>query len=78
MKAYANEKGVEIIGDIPIFVASDSVDAWTNTDLLEFDENGCQKASAGVPPDAFSTTGQLWGNPSITGRRWQRTATAGG
>lgn len=78
MKAYANEKGVDIIGDIPIFVASDSVDAWTNTNLLEFDENGCQKASAGVPPDAFSTTGQLWGNPSITGRRWQRAATVGG
>lgn len=63
MKSYANEKGVKIIGDIPIFVASDSVDAWVNTPLLEFDENSVQTASAGVPPDAFSSTGQLWGNP---------------
>ncbi len=74
MKAYANEKGVDIIGDIPIFVASDSVDAWTNTSLLEFDENGCQKAAAGVPPDAFSTTGQLWGNPLYN---WQKMAEDG-
>ena len=63
LKKYANEKGVEIVGDIPIFVASDSVDAWTNTNLLQFDENCVQEASAGVPPDAFSATGQLWGNP---------------
>lgn len=63
MKSYANEKGVKIVGDIPIFVASDSVDAWTNTRLLQFDEDYQQKASAGVPPDAFSSTGQLWGNP---------------
>ena len=54
---------MEIVGDIPIFVASDSVDAWTNTELLQFDENCVQTASAGVPPDAFSATGQLWGNP---------------
>ena len=59
LKKYANEKGVEIVGDIPIFVASDSVDAWTNTELLQFDENCVQTASAGVPPDAFSATGQL-------------------
>ncbi len=63
MKTYANKKGVEIVGDIPIFVASDSVDAWTNTSLMQFDENYQQKASAGVPPDAFSSSGQLWGNP---------------
>ena len=63
MKAYANSKGVAIVGDIPIFVAGDSVDAWTNTKLLQFDENCVQEASAGVPPDAFSSTGQLWGNP---------------
>ena len=52
LKKYANEKGVKIVGDIPIFVASDSVDAWTNTKLLQFDKNCVQKASAGVPPDA--------------------------
>lgn len=63
LKTYANEKGVKIIGDIPIFVASDSADAWTNTRLLQFDEDCVQTASAGVPPDAFSATGQLWGNP---------------
>ncbi len=63
MKAYANDRGVKIVGDIPIFVASDSVDAWTNTKLLQFDDNYQQEASAGVPPDAFSSTGQLWGNP---------------
>ncbi len=63
MRAHAEEKGVEIIGDIPFFVASDSADAWANTKLLQFDENGVQQTSAGVPPDAFSSTGQLWGNP---------------
>ncbi len=63
MKAYANSNGVRIVGDIPIFVAGDSVDAWTNTKLLQFDEEYRQEASAGVPPDAFSSTGQLWGNP---------------
>ena len=54
---------MKIIGDIPIFVAPDSVDAWTNRNLLKIDENGNQEASSGVPPDAFSSTGQLWGNP---------------
>lgn len=63
LKAYANGKGIRIIGDIPIFVAPDSVDAWTNRKLLKIDENGEQEASSGVPPDAFSATGQLWGNP---------------
>lgn len=63
LKGYANEKGMKIIGDIPIFVAPDSVDAWTNRNLLKIDENGNQEASSGVPPDAFSSTGQLWGNP---------------
>lgn len=68
LKEYANEHGVEIIGDIPIFVAPDSVDAWTNAKLLKLDEECRQEASSGVPPDAFSATGQLWGNPLY---RWE-------
>lgn len=68
LKEYANEKGVRIIGDIPIFVAPDSADAWTNTKLLKIDASGEQEASSGVPPDAFSSTGQLWGNPLY---RWE-------
>jgi len=63
LKTYANEKGVKIIGDIPIFVAPDSVDAWTNTKILKMDKECQQEASSGVPPDAFSADGQLWGNP---------------
>ena len=68
LKAYANEKGIEIIGDIPIFVAPDSSDAWAERKLLLIDEDGQQEASSGVPPDAFSATGQLWGNPLY---RWE-------
>jgi 4-alpha-glucanotransferase len=63
VKQYANGKGIRIIGDIPIFVASDSVDAWANTRLLKMDAQCNQRASSGVPPDAFSSEGQLWGNP---------------
>lgn len=63
VKAYANSKGIKIIGDIPIFVAGDSVDAWTNVELFKMDEDYKQLFSAGVPPDAFSDEGQLWGNP---------------
>lgn len=68
LKGYANANNVEIIGDIPIFVAPDSVDAWVNTKLLKIDENGVQESNSGVPPDAFSSTGQLWGNPLY---RWE-------
>ncbi|MCQ2398098.1 MAG: 4-alpha-glucanotransferase [Sphaerochaetaceae bacterium] len=60
---FANSIGIKIVGDIPIFVAADSVDAWTHRKLLKIGKNGRQTAQAGVPPDAFSTTGQLWGNP---------------
>ena len=60
---YANSLGISIIGDIPIYVAGDSVDAWTNTGLFKIDMNGCQTAQAGCPPDAFTSDGQLWGNP---------------
>lgn len=63
LKKYVNEKGIEIIGDIPIYVAFDSADTWSNPQLFQFDEDGMPKAVAGCPPDAFSATGQLWGNP---------------
>lgn len=63
LKAYANQKGVEIIGDIPIYVALDSADTWAHPELFQFTEDMVPKAVAGCPPDAFSETGQLWGNP---------------
>jgi len=63
LKTYANKKGIEIIGDIPIFVAHDSVDVWANPELYQLDANGLPTGVAGVPPDYFSETGQLWGNP---------------
>lgn len=63
LKAYANEKGILIIGDIPIYVAFDSADTWANPELFQLDEEGTPVAVAGCPPDAFCATGQLWGNP---------------
>lgn len=63
VKAYANARGVEIFGDIPIFVAFDSADVWANPHLFLLDGNENPLAVAGVPPDYFSATGQLWGNP---------------
>lgn len=63
LKAYANEQGIEIIGDIPIYVAFDSADVWVNSDQFLLDENLTPTKVAGVPPDAFSADGQRWGNP---------------
>ncbi|MDR1914813.1 MAG: 4-alpha-glucanotransferase [Clostridiales bacterium] len=63
VKEYANDAGIKIIGDIPIFVAMDSSDTWANKNLFQLDERGYPLAVAGVPPDYFSETGQLWGNP---------------
>ena len=64
LKAYANEQGISIIGDIPIYVALDSADVWTHPELFLLDEENLTPLKvAGVPPDAFSETGQLWGNP---------------
>lgn len=60
---YANEKGIEILGDMPIFISHDSADCWANQDLFDLDEEGAPNTVAGVPPDYFSATGQLWGNP---------------
>ena len=77
LKAYANAKGVEIIGDLPIYVAADSVDVWSSPQEFQLDENLLPTEVAGCPPDGFSATGQLWGNPLFdwdamadTGYRW--------
>ena len=67
LKNYANERGIRIIGDVPIYVAGDSVDVWTNPSQFYLDENLEPIDVAGCPPDAFSADGQLWGNPLF---RW--------
>lgn len=71
VKAYAKEYGVKIVGDIPIFVAHDSSDVWANQELFDLDKKGSPQTVAGVPPDYFSATGQLWGNPHY---RWDKMA----
>ncbi|RME81105.1 MAG: 4-alpha-glucanotransferase [Caldilineae bacterium] len=74
LKRYANQRGIRIIGDIPIYVAMDSADAWSQREMFHFDEEGRPTVVAGVPPDYFSPTGQLWGNPIY---RWDRMAADG-
>ncbi|MCB0199584.1 MAG: 4-alpha-glucanotransferase [Anaerolineae bacterium] len=74
LKTYANARGIRIVGDIPIFVAYDSADAWANRELFFIDEAGQPTVVAGVPPDYFSETGQLWGNPLY---RWNKMAERG-
>ncbi len=71
LRAYARERGVRIIGDMPIYVARNSADVWANPGLFELDERLQAVAVAGVPPDYFSASGQLWGNPLY---RWERHA----
>ncbi|WP_069131163.1 4-alpha-glucanotransferase [Rhodohalobacter halophilus] len=63
LKAYANERGIRVIGDIPIFVDHNSSDVWSNPKYFAVDKQGNRQLVAGVPPDYFSETGQLWGNP---------------
>lgn len=63
LKNYANSRDIEIVGDIPIYVAFDSADVWASPELFQLDENMMPTQVAGCPPDAFSATGQLWGNP---------------
>lgn len=63
IKTYANERGIKLIGDIPIYVALDSCDVWANRDQFQLDERDRPTAVAGVPPDYFSEEGQLWNNP---------------
>jgi len=69
LKAYCNERGISLIGDVPIFVAQDSSDVWTNPEQFKLDRNGIPIVVAGVPPDYFSATGQFWGNPLYN---WER------
>jgi 4-alpha-glucanotransferase len=74
LKQYANDRGIEIIGDIPIYVAHDSADVWANPENFCLDEETYQPAlMAGVPPDYFSATGQLWGNPVYHWKHLQET-----
>ena len=63
LKNYANDRGIRLIGDIPIYVAMDSADTWAHPELFQLDENNVPLAVAGCPPDGFSAIGQLWGNP---------------
>ena len=77
LKKYANENGIRIIGDIPIYVATDSADVWAEPELFQLDKEGKPKAVAGCPPDGFAVDGQLWGNPlydwdyhKSTGFKW--------
>ncbi len=69
IKNYANGKGIKIIGDMPIFIAYDSADLWAHKDIFSVDKEGNLETVAGVPPDYFSATGQLWGNPLY---RWKK------
>ena len=68
LKEYAHQNGVQIIGDIPIYVAYDSADTWANPELFQLDEENLPSAVAGCPPDGFAADGQLWGNPLY---RWE-------
>ena len=71
LKKYANSKGIQIIGDIPLYVSMDSVDVWANQDIFLLDDDAKPTQVGGVPPDYFSETGQLWGNPVFD---WERVA----
>jgi 4-alpha-glucanotransferase len=74
VRARANDAGIRVIGDVPIFVAHDSADVWANAHLFDLDEGGQPNAVSGVPPDYFSETGQRWGNPLY---RWDAMARDG-
>jgi len=71
---YARQRGIQIMGDLPIYVAHDSADVWSNPQLFQLDDQGDTAVMSGVPPDYFSATGQLWGNPIY---RWDRMAQSG-
>jgi 4-alpha-glucanotransferase len=69
LQRHCRTLGLRLLGDVPMFVAHDSADVWANRELFDLDRRGCARAVAGVPPDAFSRTGQLWGNPLYC---WER------
>ena len=69
LKRYANEQGLLLFGDLPVYVAHDSADVWIDRKQFDLDDNGQPRTVAGVPPDSFSETGQLWGNPQY---RWDQ------
>lgn len=73
LKKYANSKGVKIIGDIPIFVATDSADTWSKPEIFQFTKSKRPKRVAGCPPDYFSKTGQLWGNVLYDWKKLKKT-----
>ena len=72
LKKYCNERNILLFGDMPIYVAEDSADTWTRPEIFQLDRNRIPKRVAGVPPDYFSATGQLWGNPLYRWRRLRR------
>jgi 4-alpha-glucanotransferase len=74
LRGYAAERGIRLLGDVPIFTAYDSADVWSHPDVFHLDDRGKPTVVAGVPPDAFSATGQLWGNPLY---RWDAMAAKG-
>ncbi len=76
LKAYANGRGISVIGDIPLFLSHDSADVWANQRLFRLDGNGFPTCVTGVPPDYFSKTGQLWGNPHYAWRQHEKTGFA--
>ena len=76
VKTYANSRGIGIIGDMPIYCALDSVDCWANINQFQLDKDGRPTLVAGVPPDAFTEDGQLWGNPLYDWERMKKTGYA--
>jgi 4-alpha-glucanotransferase len=76
VRRHCRERGIKLIGDVPIFVASDSADVWANPDIFQLDAERRPKVVAGVPPDYFSRTGQLWGNPLYNWDALKRTGFA--
>ena len=78
LRAYAQEKGISIIGDVPIYVPYDSVDVWADPELFQLDASLIPTDVAGVPPDAFTADGQLWGNPLYRWEEHQKSSSING